>query len=111
MASSNWSDGAMWMRVLEAGESRTRRATIFNMLGYMGTWEWYDCQVKLAEGVVYTQRNGPVDRRGAAIHVMNKIQGKLVRGVGRVIVEEGQNKPDIPSENTCPKEAYSHAAC
>ena len=31
---------------------------------------------------------------------MNKIQGKSVRGVGRVIVEEGQNKPDIPSKST-----------
>jgi hypothetical protein len=35
----------------------------------MGAWEWYDCQVKLAEGVVHTRRNKPVDRRGAAIHV------------------------------------------
>jgi hypothetical protein len=99
VASSNWSDGAMWMRVLGAGESRTRRATIFNMLECMGAWEWYDCQVKLAEGVVHTRGNKPVARRGAAIHVMDKIQGKSVRGVGRVTVEEGQKKPDTPSES------------
>jgi len=99
VASSNWSDGAMCMRVLEAGESRTRRATIFNMLEYMGAWEWYDCQVKLAEGVVHTRGNKPVVRRGAAIRVMDRIQGKSVGGVGRVI-EEGQKKPDTPSKST-----------
>jgi hypothetical protein len=104
MASSNWSDGAMWMRVLEAGESRTRRATIFNMLGYMGAWEWYDRQVKLVEGVVYTRRNGPVDHRGAAIHVMNKIQGKSVAELllkkartNPIFLRKAQpSRPDLP---------------
>ena len=105
--SSNWSDGAMWIRVLEAGESRTRRATIFNMLEYMGAWEWYDFQVKLAEGVVNTQGNKPAVRRGAAIRgaairVMDEIQGKSVGEVGRVI-EKGQKKPDIPSESAAKK--------
>jgi hypothetical protein len=33
-------------QILEAGESRTRRSTIFNMLEYMGAWEWYDRQIK-----------------------------------------------------------------
>ena len=31
-----WSDGSMWMYVLEAGLSETQRVTIFNMLEYMG---------------------------------------------------------------------------
>ncbi|KAN0074015.1 hypothetical protein V8E54_007952 [Elaphomyces granulatus] len=58
------------------------------MLEYMGAWEWYDCQVKLAEGVVHTRGNKPVVCRG-----------KSVGGVGRVI-EEGQKKPNTPSEST-----------
>jgi hypothetical protein len=31
--SGNWSDGAIWAQMLEAGESHRRKATIFNMLG------------------------------------------------------------------------------
>jgi hypothetical protein len=45
---SDWSDGAMWIRLLEAGESRNRRTTILNMLEYMGVWDWYDRQIKIA---------------------------------------------------------------
>ncbi|KAN0068072.1 hypothetical protein V8E54_008718 [Elaphomyces granulatus] len=72
------------------------------MLEYMGAWEWYDFQVKLAEGVVNTQGNKPAVRRGAAIRVMDEIQGKSVGEVGRVI-EKGQKKPDIPSESAAKK--------
>jgi hypothetical protein len=32
----------MWMQVLEAGESGKQKVTIFNILEYMGAWEWYD---------------------------------------------------------------------
>ena len=35
-SSNDWSDGAMWIRLLEAGEARNRRTTILNMLEYMG---------------------------------------------------------------------------
>jgi hypothetical protein len=105
MASSNdWSDGAMWMRVLEAGESRTHRTTIFNMLEYMGAREWYDRQIKLAQGGVYTRGNRLVEPKGAATHVLDKIQGKSVRGVGQITIEEGDIKPDMPPEQASTSE-------
>lgn len=37
-----WSDGSMWMQVLEMGSTQNQRVTILNMLEYMGAWEWYD---------------------------------------------------------------------
>jgi hypothetical protein len=43
-SNSDWSDGATWLRVLEMGISRTRKATILNLLEYTGAWEWYDRQ-------------------------------------------------------------------
>ena len=46
---NGWSDGAIWVQMLEAGESRNRKTTIFNMLEYVGAWEWSDRQVKLSE--------------------------------------------------------------
>jgi len=36
---NDWSDGSMWMRVLEAGESENQRVTIFNILDYIGVLE------------------------------------------------------------------------
>jgi hypothetical protein len=40
------------MQVLEAGGSENQKITILNMLEYMGVWEWYDGQVKLAQVTV-----------------------------------------------------------
>ena len=65
--------GAMWMRVLEARDSRTRQSTIFNMLEYMGAWQWYDCQVKLVQSTVYTRRKKLVDHKGAATYVLDNM--------------------------------------
>jgi hypothetical protein len=47
---NNWSDGSIWMQILEAGESQSQKATIFNILEYMGAWDWYNKQVKLSPG-------------------------------------------------------------
>ena len=52
---------AIWAQMLEAGESRSRKTTIFNMLEYMGAWEWFDRQVKLSETMVYTDGNDAGD--------------------------------------------------
>ena len=105
---NDWSDGSMWMRVLEAGESENQRVTIFNMLDYMGAWEWYDRQVELSQTTVRTKKNKPVGRRGAAIHVLNKLQGqqtntelpgKSIRGVGRLTLREEGDEPAISSKS------------
>jgi len=36
---NKWSDGSMWIRVLEVGGAENQKITIFNMLEYMGAWE------------------------------------------------------------------------
>jgi hypothetical protein len=39
-----WS-GHMWINLLEVGEARSQKTTIFNMIGYMGASAWYDAQL------------------------------------------------------------------
>lgn len=94
---NDWSDGSMWMRVLETGESENQKVTILNMLDYVGAWEWYDRQVRLSQTTVRTKKNKLVDRRGAASHVLTRMQGlqtnteqpgKWIRAIGRVTLRE-----------------------
>jgi hypothetical protein len=63
------------------------------MLEYIGAWEWYDKQIELSQMRIRTKKNKPVDRKGAAIHVLNQMQGvqlsgglrgRWISGVGRV---------------------------
>lgn len=88
--SSQWSDGFMWIRVLECGSAENQKITIFNMLEYMGAWEWYDSQVKLSQLTVRTKKKKLVGRKGAATHVLNQVQkgmgqqGKCLSGIGRL---------------------------
>ena len=93
----NWSDGSMWMQVLEAGESGKQKVTIFNILEYIGAWEWYDRQVKSSQATVLTKKKKLVDRKGAATQVLNQMQdlqtsaeqpGKWIRGVGRITLSD-----------------------
>ena len=96
------------MRVLEAGDSENQKVTIFNILEYMGAWEWYNGQVKLSQATVRIKKNKPVDRRGAAIHIINIMQGlhtrteqpgKWINGVGRVALEKEGNESGISPES------------
>lgn len=99
-SNSDWSDGSTWIRVLEMGVSRTRKTTILNLLEYMGAWEWYDRQVKLSQGTLRTKKKKPVDRRGASTHVLNELQKmKPIKGVGRLVLEEGGSMSDPLPEN------------
>lgn len=52
--------------MLEAGESGKQKVTIFNMLEYIGAWEWYDRQVKLSQATVLTKKKKPAGLKGAA---------------------------------------------
>ncbi|EED17248.1 hypothetical protein TSTA_023020 [Talaromyces stipitatus ATCC 10500] len=70
---SHWSDGKMWMKVLERGSATNRRCTVLNMLEYMGASKWYDGQIELARRTVCTKDNKAVGEKGAAMHVMNRI--------------------------------------
>ncbi|KAE8358565.1 hypothetical protein BDV27DRAFT_163459 [Aspergillus caelatus] len=88
---NHWSDGSMWVQVLEMGESRKDRGTIQNMLEYIGAWEWYNTQLELAKKTVTTKKNKPVKQRGAAMHVMDQIQNRWIGGVGIVTLQEGNS--------------------
>jgi len=61
------------MRVLKAEKSENKKITIFNILKYIGIWEWYDKQIKLSQITVRIKKNKSIDRRGAAIYVLNKM--------------------------------------
>jgi hypothetical protein len=96
------------MRVLKGGESENQKVTIFNILDYLGAWEWYDRQVELSQTTVRTKNNKPVSRRGAAIHVLNELQGqqtntelpgKSIRGVGRLTLRKKGDEPAISSKS------------
>ncbi|KAL4869118.1 hypothetical protein BDV12DRAFT_196550 [Aspergillus spectabilis] len=97
---TQWSDGSIWKRVLEIGTSRQNEVTILNMLEYMGAWQWYNSQVELAEQKTQTKKNKQVQRRGAAIHVLDRIQkesmratemGSWISGVGKVTLEQDES--------------------
>jgi hypothetical protein len=65
----------MWLYMLENGSSNSKKATIFNILEYIGACEWYNSQIKLKlqHGTLYTAKNKLVDRRGAVIHILNRM--------------------------------------
>ena len=106
--STEWSDGSMWLWVLEAGDSANHRGTILTILECIGAWEWYEGQIKLARATVRTKKNKPVNHRGAAIHVLNKLQGfqtgpeqpgKWVGGVGRLDLGKEGDESGMLSES------------
>jgi len=51
----DWS-GQMWINLLEVGEGRSQKTTIFNMIGYMGASAWFDAQL--------TTFQAPLTKRG-----------------------------------------------
>jgi hypothetical protein len=53
--------------------NRDSRALPIPVQEYMGAWEWYDRQVELSQATI-RNKNKLVDRRGAAIHVLDRMQ-------------------------------------
>jgi len=83
------------------GSSGNQKVTIYNMLGYMGAWEWYDNQITLSQDTERTRKNNPVGSKGAATRVLNRMQGletvtakrgRWIKGIGRVDLEEGTDE-------------------
>ena len=101
LASSDWSTGSMWVDILEAGSVENQKVTILNMLEYIGAWEWYDSQVRLvqASGKVLTKKGKPVDHKGAATYLLDKIQRsrKYIKSLGMLTLEDGDATIDSPS--------------
>ena len=61
MDSKDWS-GSMWLRYLDAGESRSQKAVVFNLIGYMGFAAWYAAQLAAFDAPV-TERGKPRKRK------------------------------------------------
>ncbi|KAK5401667.1 hypothetical protein LTR06_011031 [Exophiala xenobiotica] len=103
-----WSDGSMWIRILENGSARNQKGTILSMIEYMGFWEWYDEQINLAMKTIRTRKGKLVDHKGAATHVLDSMpnmpsgaapRGKWISGVGRVTIENEGNTADLSTES------------
>jgi hypothetical protein len=93
LVSSDWSTGSMWVDILEAGSVENQKVTILNMLEYIGAWEWYNSQVRLvqASNKVLTKKGKPVDHKGAATYLLDRIQqsGKYIKSLGMLTLEDG----------------------
>lgn len=103
-----WSDGSMWMRILEMGSTQNQKVTILNMIEYIGAWEWYDRQVNLAKATIRTKKGKLVDHKGAATHVLNAMggvqwsaapRGGSISGVGTVAIWQEEDSTDLNPEN------------
>lgn len=103
-----WSDGSMWIRILENGSVRNQKGTILSMIEYMGFWEWYDEQIHLAMKTIRTRKGKLVDHKGAATHVLDSMQntpsgaaprGKWISGVGMVAIENEGNTADLSTKS------------
>ena len=64
-------DGPKWIDILEAGTGEHRKRTVFVMLEYMGASEWYNSEIERVQPTLCTKKKQPVDRKGAAMHVLN----------------------------------------
>jgi len=102
LASIDWTSGSMWVDILEAGSAEGQKVTIWRMLEYMGAWEWYDAQVRSLQesGTIHTKKNKPVNRKGAATHVLNQIQqsGECIKSLGRLTVDNNGTDRTISND-------------
>ena len=91
----------MWVDILEEGLVENQKVMILNMLECIGVWEWYDSQVRLvqASGKVLTKKGKPVDYKGVATYLLDKIQrsGKYIKSLGMLPLEDGDATIDGPS--------------
>lgn len=65
-SSTSWS-ALMWINMLEAGQARSREATILNMIEWMGAAEWYDAELVQAEKAPPLTKRGKLRKRLATI--------------------------------------------
>lgn len=75
----------------------------------MEAWEWYSRQIELTQATIRIKKNKPVDYRGAAIHVLNRMQGlridteqqsgKWISGVGKVALGKNGNESDLAAKS------------
>jgi hypothetical protein len=89
------------MQVLEKGSTQNQTVTILKHVGvYGGMGMVRQAKIELSQMTIRTKKNKPVGRRGAAIHVLNRMQsmplgsgprGRWISGVGRVtLTTEGE---------------------
>ncbi|CRG92861.1 hypothetical protein PISL3812_09934 [Talaromyces islandicus] len=106
---TRWSDGSTWVRILEMGSCASIRATVLNMVEYMGAWAWFDEQCQHAKATVYTKKGRLVDRRGGASYVLDMLQQhqtgattpeKWISGVGPVTVRAIRDTANCDGKTT-----------
>ncbi|KAJ6008526.1 hypothetical protein N7540_012502 [Penicillium herquei] len=91
----DWSDGSTWITILEKGAAQKAQVTIFNMLEYMGAWEWYQNQIQLAKANRLNKRGDAVNRRGATIGLLQKLikehtqkESRCIAGIGSFTMQD-----------------------
>jgi hypothetical protein len=57
----------MWIHMLEAGHARSKKATILNMIEWMGASEWYDAELEQAEKAPPPTKRGTPRKRLATV--------------------------------------------
>lgn len=65
-SSTSWS-ASMWINMLEAGQARSRKATILNIIEWMGASEWYNAELAQAEKAPPLTKRGKLRKRLATI--------------------------------------------
>jgi hypothetical protein len=92
---TQWSNGSTWTRILRAGRSEAKRVSILNMLEDMGASAWYEDQITLAQASIRTKKKKPVDRKGAAIYILNRIHeenfGEPEKHIKTTMIPGGQS--------------------
>jgi hypothetical protein len=101
----DWSDRAMWCTLLEGAEARSQRATISNMLEYMGASDWFDRQLQREQGGFPRKITGKraagrvVGEKFTKSRLLDRIQGLTagtsMKGVGRLSLEEVEEVEEV----------------
>ncbi|KAJ5239558.1 hypothetical protein N7468_004177 [Penicillium chermesinum] len=79
-ALQHWSDGSMFVRVIEASAASQKRRKVLNMLEYIWAYEWHQDQVDRARNETFTKRRKPISDRTAAGRVLDAIQKPAIPG-------------------------------
>ncbi|KAL2847248.1 hypothetical protein BJY01DRAFT_212767 [Aspergillus pseudoustus] len=68
-----WSDDRSWRDIIETSFFKAHRYVIFNLLDYIGAWEWFDKQVSIAQKSTLTKKRQPIKNSTAAGKVLDSI--------------------------------------
>jgi hypothetical protein len=100
-SSTSWS-ASMWINMLEAGQARSREATILNMIEWMGASEWYDAELAQVEKAPPLTKRGKLRKRLATVvldEYLKEAQDTTAIGSpGKLVSGDNEDRP--PSINS-----------